>query len=156
MNRLAHFKVVQISTEQTRPLRHQVLWPHLKQESECTIPGETASDVIHLGVYLNEKLICIGSLFPQSTEKLSHTTQYRLRAMATDPAYRAQQAGKCLVEYALALLHSMNIEVLWCDARIHATGFYLALGFNRMDDVYMIPLIGPHQFMWIELSGTQA
>lgn len=140
-----------ISPDLTRPLRLRVLWPHLSNESECVISGENHTDVIHLGAFLGERILAIGSLFPLSSPKLSHHRQYRLRAMASDPEFRGIHAGKKLVQHAIRLLQSRDIEVLWCDARLIATGFYEKLGFSKLPEVYHVPLIGPHQFMWIEL-----
>jgi hypothetical protein len=41
--------------------------------------------------------------------------------------------------------------VLWCDARLVAVPFYEQLGFKKFEDVYEVPLIGPHHFMWKEV-----
>jgi hypothetical protein len=44
-----------------------------------------------------------------------------------------------------------GVVVLWCDARLVAVPFYEQLGFKKFDDVYEVPLIGPHHFMWREV-----
>ena len=46
----------------------------------------------------------------------------------------------------------MNIELLWCDARLEATGFYERLGFKMKGEIYNVPNIGPHKLMYIELK----
>lgn len=143
--------VKQIPHEYTHHLRYKVLWPHRLNEDDCTIDNDDSPDTIHLAVIVDEKIICIGSLFRLSSDKLDFKNQYRLRAMATDPDYRGNHAGRVLIEYAIRILRHQNVDVLWCDARIIAVGFYQKLGFDLRDDIYEIPLIGPHKFMWTKL-----
>jgi predicted GNAT family N-acyltransferase len=142
------FEVKIISPDLTRPLRHKVLWPHIKRTEDCVIDIDQRSDAIHLGVYDGEKIISIGSLFQMDSAKIEFEKQYRLRAMATDPDYRGQNAGRVLIEKSFELLKEKGVEVLWCDARKIAVGFYKSLGFSMLPEEYEVPKIGPHYFMW--------
>ena len=151
MNPYNPFEVRAIESPLTRPLRHRVLWPHIKQESDCIIDIDERADAIHLGTFDGDRLVSVGSLFAMNTQKLDFTYQYRLRAMATDAEYRGKDAGRVLIETAIAKLKGITAEVLWCDARLHATGFYEKLGFQKLEEVYEVKNIGPHQFMWVEL-----
>jgi hypothetical protein len=54
-----------------------------------------------------------------------------------------------LVEEAKRRIADMGYDVLWCDARKVALGFYERLGFDRIDEWYEVPLIGPHQLMYV-------
>ncbi len=143
--------VKSISPEETKPLRHKVLWPHIPLQENCVIDIDHREDAIHLGTYLDEKLIAIGSFFSMSSPKIKFQNQYRLRAMASDPEFRGRHAAQLLVIHGIEILRSQDIEVLWCDARLTAVPFYAAIGFQKIEDIYEVPLIGPHQFMWIEL-----
>lgn len=140
-----------ITSAQTRPLRHLVLWPHIPNEEDCVIDIDLREDAIHLGTFHEGKLIAVGSFFEMNSPRLRTERQYRLRAMATHPDFRGSGAGKVLVQYGIQLLKAKGAQVLWCDARLKATGFYAALGFNLMNEIYDVPNIGPHQFMWIDL-----
>jgi ribosomal protein S18 acetylase RimI-like enzyme len=71
--------------------------------------------------------------------------------MATDPDYRGQNAGRILIEKSFDILKEKGVEVLWCDARKIAVGFYQSLGFSMLPEEYEVPKIGPHYFMWKEL-----
>jgi GNAT superfamily N-acetyltransferase len=137
-----------IKAEETKPLRHQVLWPHKATIEECFIDIDIRPDAIHLGTWHNGRLVSIGSLFEMKSPKLEIDKQYRLRAMATHPDYQGKNAGKVLLEKAFEILREKEIEVLWCDAREKAIGFYTALGFHLLDEIYEVPCIGPHKFMW--------
>lgn len=146
------YEVREIPADWTRSLRHRVLWPHIPEEKLCIIDIDNREDAIHLGVFHDDRLISVGSFFAMPTSKLSSQNVYRLRAMATDPDYRGKQSGRALIEKAVSLLRDKAVEILWCDARKNAVGFYEALGFNKLEEEYDIPQIGPHYFMWLELS----
>jgi GNAT superfamily N-acetyltransferase len=140
-----------IESSETRFLRHRVLWPHLASPELCVIDIDNREDAFHVGVFDGETLISIGSFFQISSPRLIQQPQYRLRAMATDPDYRRMHAGEQLISFACEELSKRGIPVLWCDARLVAVPFYESIGFSKFDDVYEVPLIGPHHFMWKEL-----
>lgn len=141
-----------IDHAQTHNLRHRVLWPHIQKTEDCVIDIDQRVDAIHLGVYSGGRLISIGSLFEMQSPKIQYSRQYRLRAMATDPEFRHLHSGKMLVEEAIQKLRAMGVEVLWCDARLNAVGFYTKLGFEMLPEVYEVKNIGPHHFMWFEID----
>ncbi len=138
----------QISAEATRPVRHQVLWPHLAREEDCVIDIDHREDAIHLGAFLDDQLVAVCSLFEMKSEKIKDQKQYRLRAMGSLPEVRGTGAGRSIVQKALSLVEAKGMDVLWCDARKVALGFYEKLGFERIDEWYDVPKIGPHQFMY--------
>jgi GNAT superfamily N-acetyltransferase len=137
-----------ISSQETRSLRHLVLWTHLPSPDVCVIDIDNREDAFHVGIFDQHSLVSIGSFFAMESPRLKMKPQYRLRAMATDPDYRRMHAGRLLIDFAVERLRNENIQVLWCDARLIAVPFYESLGFNKEPDVYDVPLIGPHHFMW--------
>jgi GNAT superfamily N-acetyltransferase len=145
-------KVSEITSEDTRALRHRVLWPHIEKEEDCVIDIDKRADAIHVGTFDGEKLISVLSLFEMTTPKLEHKKQYRLRAMATDPEYRGRGAGRLAVIEALKLVGEKGYDVLWCDAREIALNFYAKLGFELIDEWYEVPKIGLHKLMYMELD----
>ena len=140
-----------ITPEQTRPLRHLVLWPHIEKEEDCVIDIDHRDDAFHLGVFVDGELRCIGSFFAMFSPKISFKKQYRLRAMATHPEFHGKGLARELILHALEILKEKEKDVLWCDARINAVGFYERLGFSQIDEVYDVTKIGPHKFMWKEI-----
>jgi predicted GNAT family N-acyltransferase len=147
--------VSQIQPDQTKELRHLVLWPHLASVADCSIDIDDRQDAIHLGTFHEKRIVAIGSFFELHSTKINSVLQYRLRAMASDPSYRGMHAGKLLVEEGISILRSKGVDALWCDARLNAVGFYSRLGFQSLPEVYEVPLIGPHKFMWIELHSAR-
>lgn len=148
------FSVRLIAPEATRRLRHEVLWAHRPNISDCSIDIDRRSDALHLGAFdEQERLVGVCSLFEMATPKLEGTKQIRLRAMATSSAVRGMGAGAAIVQEALRLAGGMGYDLLWCDARKVALGFYAKLGFGRIDEWYEVPLIGLHQLMFYRLKA---
>jgi predicted GNAT family N-acyltransferase len=142
-----------IQSEQTRSLRHLVLWPHLPDALQCVTDVDDKPETFHLGAFDQGRLLAVGTFFPQTTVKVKARNPYRLRAMASHPEARGSGAALALIQQALHLLTTMNADVLWCDARLGAVGFYEKAGFSYLPQVYDVPRIGPHRFMWIHLSA---
>jgi len=71
--------------------------------------------------------------------------------MATAETVRGEGIGKQIIEFALQKLKQMKVEILWCDARLKATGFYQKIGFKTLGDIYEVPNVGPHKLMYIEI-----
>jgi predicted GNAT family N-acyltransferase len=72
--------------------------------------------------------------------------------MATDPAVRGSGAGRALVEEGLARIAARGADLVWCDARVAAAGFYERLGFVVVTGEYDKPGIGPHVGMVRQLD----
>ena len=147
-------EVVVLTPEETRPLRHKVLWPHIEKTEDCVINIDHREDAIHLGAIHNDRIVGICSLFEMTTQKLNEEKQYRLRAMATDPDVRGTGAGRAIVEKALEIIASKGYDVLLCDARKVALGFYDRMGFDRIDEWYEVRNIGPHQLMFYRFNAN--
>ena len=71
--------------------------------------------------------------------------------MGTHPDYRKKGLGKLLIDFAKEQLKQNGVDLIWCDARIVATGFYQKQGFKIIGEQYEVPVIGPHYLMYIEL-----
>ena len=72
--------------------------------------------------------------------------------MASSPKVRGQNFGKKVIDFALEELKKRNVEILWCDARNVALGFYEKMGFTIIGDYYDVPEIGPHKLMYYRLK----
>jgi GNAT superfamily N-acetyltransferase len=141
-----------IPSIQTRDLRYRVLWPHKASIDECFIDIDDREDAFHLATFDGDRIVSVGSFFQMTSDKIESQKPYRLRAMATDPDYRGKGTGRLLIEKAKEILSEKEVDILWCDARIVATGFYSSLGFQMLPEPYEIPIIGTHYFMWLKLD----
>ena len=141
------FLVKEIRPKDCYSIRNQVLWQH-KSFDDCGIDIDDQSDAFHLGAYKGDKLICVASFFKQSQAKFLEKNQYRLRAMATLSSAQNTGAARTLLNTAFQILKEKGQDLLWCDARIIATGFYEKLGFEKLGEPYLIPIIGLHYLMY--------
>lgn len=138
-----------IDPAHTRNLRSVVLRPGRPVE-ECIYPEDTAPGAFHLASFDGEKITGIASFSGENIE--GATNAYRLRGMAVDPARQGQGIGADIMAFAFAHLASLGCDVLWCNARSSAAGFYTNLGFGIFSDEFDIPGIGPHYKMKRSLS----
>lgn len=76
---------------------------------------------------------------------------WQLRGMATDPAVRGTGAGRALVDAGLARVFDLSGDLVWCDARTSAAGFYERMGFTVVTSEFDKPGIGPHLGMLLDL-----
>ena len=141
------FLVKEIKPKDCYFIRHQVLWQH-KSFDDFGIDIDDQVGSFHLGAYKSDKLICVASFFKQTQAKFSEKNQYRLRAMATLSSAQNTGAARALLNTAFQILKEKGQDLLWCDARIKATGFYEKLGFEKLGDRYSIPIIGLHYLMY--------
>jgi predicted GNAT family N-acyltransferase len=85
---------------------------------------------------------------------------WQLRGMATSPAVRGTGAGRALVADGLARVATRGGDLVWCDARVAAVGFYERMGFTVVTEEYDKPGVGPHLGMLMELrpaaGGTRS
>ena len=151
-----NFEVKIISPKETKALRHKILWPHIKLEENCNIDIDYRSDGFHIGVFDGKRIISVASFFEMKSEKLigvceNIEKQYRLRAMATDPEYRKLGVGRMVISEAIKNLRKMEVDVLWCNARKVALGFYENLEFEVIDEWFDVPNIGLHKLMYISI-----
>ncbi|PKP39344.1 MAG: N-acetyltransferase [Bacteroidetes bacterium HGW-Bacteroidetes-15] len=137
-----------ITSNETYPLRLEVLWQHKNSLEECRLDIDDLGSTFHVGVFKNEEIVGIGTFLQQQNEKFEAKNQYRLRAMATSAKVRGENFGKKIIDFALVELKKRNVELLWCDAREVALGFYEKMGFKTTGDFYEIPIIGKHKLMY--------
>ena len=145
------FLVKEIKPKDCYFIRHQVLWQH-KSFDDCGIDIDDQEGAFHLGAYKDDQLICVASFFKQRQSKFSEQHQYRLRAMATLSVAQNTGAARVLLNTAFQILKEKGQDLLWCDARIIAAGFYEKLGFEKLGDTYSIPIIGLHYLMYKTLK----
>ncbi|MBL4800346.1 MAG: GNAT family N-acetyltransferase, partial [Emcibacter sp.] len=67
--------------------------------------------------------------------------QYQLRGMATLKAYQGFGAGKLMMQEAFSILTNLNVDYLWCNARIIAVNFYKKQGLKIRGASFEIPFV---------------
>jgi predicted GNAT family N-acyltransferase len=139
-----------ISRDEALPLRSVVL-RNGKPLAECVFPTDGLPGIFHLGYFADEQLVCIATFFPEDYPDQG-TGGFRLRGMATDPAFAGKGYGAGLIKFAINELTSLQAAYIWCNARSSAKGFYSRLGFETISEEFEIAGIGPHFDMLYQIK----
>lgn len=135
----------------TIPLRGAVLRPGRPP----AIEGDDDPETFHLAARTAQgQVVGVVRFHPAPCPWREATAPWQLRGMATDPAVRGTGAGRALVTAGLALVSARGGDLVWCDARVAAAGFYERMGFRTVTEEYDKPLVGPHLGMVIDLAGV--
>ncbi len=145
--------VEEVPAEVTYALRRAVLRP---DGGEITWAGDEDPATFHLAARTPGGLVVGVVRFsparcPWRQDPLS---PWQLRGMATDPAVRGGGAGRALLAEGLARVAARGGDLVWCDARVSAAGFYERQGFAVVTEPFDKPGIGPHVGMLVELTGS--
>lgn len=137
--------VKRVPVNATLNLRQLVLRPKLKPE-ECILPEDASEKAVHFGAYDEDKLIGVCSLYCQAEDSSDEeeSKAWQLRMMATDPKRRCEGVGVGLLTEIERFVLSRNDEMIWCNARIGAVGFYRKFGYHTVGEEFFIPEIGLH------------
>lgn len=148
MNTSTLRKAQLISSAQTIDLRNRVL-RGIRPIESCYYAEDALETTFHFGIIEDSRVISNGTFLKQPHPKLAGAQNpYRLRGMATDPAFQKQGLGQIIIEAALNELRNRAADLLWFNARTSAEGFYRKLGFDVIDEVFDMPQVGPHKVMY--------
>tara|TARA_R110002073_G_scaffold37866_3_gene109018 strand:+ start:31600 stop:32058 length:459 start_codon:yes stop_codon:yes gene_type:complete len=145
------FRPELIDARETYPLRHSVLRPTLTIDqvgmehddletsfhvgARCTDTGNILAIMTVMRDPLPDGLIGTGMM------------AWRIRGMASHPEARGTGAGGAVLAFGIAHAWGMHNDLIWCNARRVAYGFYERYGFEIVGDEFDIEGIGPHKVM---------
>jgi predicted GNAT family N-acyltransferase len=140
--------VDEVPAEVTYPLRRAVLRPN---GGEITWAGDEDPATFHLVARSGDRVIGVVRFSPAPCPwRADARAPWQLRGMATEPAVRGTGAGRALVVDGLTRVAARGGDLVWCDARVPAAGFYERMGFTVVTEPFDKPGIGPHVGMLIE------
>ena len=125
-------QIQKITWQATLPIRHHVLWPN-KTPDFCRVQGDEKA--YHFGGFFDAQLISVISLYNDSAHTQNSAMQFR--KFATLSAFQGQGIGSQLLQYAIRYAQHKQAEILWCDARKSAIGFYQKFGFEVVGDAFI-------------------
>src|SRR6267142_3731276 len=140
---IVRVEVRQVSAVETVPLRHAVLRPGRPVET-ALFAGDDLPSTTHFGAFRNGQLLCIASLFEAELPQEPGVAAIQLRGMATAADSQRTGLGRALVLGCAAFAREKRARLLWCNARVYASGFYSKLGFQIVGEEFDIPDVGPH------------
>jgi GNAT superfamily N-acetyltransferase len=138
-----------VPAAQVLGLRHAVLRPGLPREA-AVFPEDGLPDAVHVAAYDGEgtEVLGCGSFFPEpfphAHDEDLHGTAFRIRGMASDPAARGRGFGAAVLAAGEAEARRRGAEVMWCNGRTVARGFYERHGYGISGREFVIDGVGPH------------
>ncbi len=140
-------EIKKINSIDTYPVRHEVLRKGKPIET-CQFKGDDDENTIHFGLYQNERLIGIISIFKEKNDLFSETNQFQIRGMAVLEEFQGKGFGAELVKEAENYCISLNTDLIWFNARENAVPFYKKLDYIIIGDSFLIPDVGIHFAMY--------
>lgn len=133
--------IERVTREEILDLRWFVLRPGRPRQT-AEFPEDTHADVVHLAARDPDGAVVSCATF--LPEPLDGEPAWRLRGMATSPAWQGKGIGGRLLESGVLAVAGRGGRLLWCNGRVSAEGFYLRHGFVARGDVFDVAPIGPH------------
>ena len=140
-------EIKKISSIETYPVRHEVLRKGKPIET-CQFKGDDDENTTHFGLYVEDKLIGIISIFKENNILFPELNQVQIRGMAVLEAFQGKGFGAELVREAENHCISLNTDLIWFNARENAVPFYKKLNYIIIGDSFLIPDVGIHFAMY--------
>ena len=145
-------RVEDVPAEATHDLRRRILRGS-RPEAPVVFPEDSRPGAFHLAVCHDDTVLAVASFSTEPTPYRPGRTAVRLRGMAVDWPFQQHGIGRLLVTTVIDRLRSVGVDVLWCNARDSAGGFYAGLGFEVVGDGFVLPESGiAHHVMVLDLS----
>lgn len=136
--------------EEIVDLRHAVL-RHGLPRSAAIFDQDAEPATRHYAAFAGGRAVCCATFHLNAWEG---EPAWQLRGMATDAAFRDRGLGKAILRMAEdGVRDASPVRLLWCNARLPASAFYLAQGWVIRSDEFDIPTAGPHYRMTKRLGS---
>lgn len=139
--------IKKIAAAETYSVRLPVLRKGKPIES-CRFDGDDLETTQHFGLYLDQKLVGIISLFKKNTPPFSEKHQCQIRGMAVLENHREKDYGKALIIHSEQVCKNQGVDLIWFNARMEAIGFYEKMGYQKEGTPFEIPDVGEHIMMY--------
>ncbi len=94
------------------------------------------------GVFEAQRLVAVGLIGREG-----EPGEWRIRGMATDPAFRGRGAGGAILAALLDHARAEGAAAVWANVRTPARTLYERAGFHVSSEEFELPHIGPHVVM---------
>lgn len=134
---------------------HDLRWRILRGSrpgAPVEFPEDNRPGAFHLAVRHDDTILAVASFSTEATPYRPRRSAIRLRGMAVDGPFQQHGIGRLLVTTVVDRLRTEGVDVLWCNARDSAVGFYARLGFEVEGDGFVLPESGiAHHVMVLDL-----
>lgn len=139
-----------IPSKETYSVRQPVLRAGKPIES-CLFDGDDLETTVHFGLYYDELLVGIVSVFENKNVLFKDILQIQIRGMAVLEEYQNKKLGNFLINNVEKYATFQNIPLIWFNARENAVGFYKKLGYEIIGTSFDIVGVGTHYVMYKHL-----
>lgn len=133
-----------VPVEDIFDLRWRVLRPGLPRVSAIFLEdGHPLA--FHMAAYGDgdDEVVACVTLFPERRPGETGV-EYRIRGMASAPEVRGRGYGAALLRAALEQARQRGAELVWCNGRTSARGFWESQGFTAVGEEFVLEPAGPH------------
>jgi GNAT superfamily N-acetyltransferase len=132
-----------VPVEEIFALRWAVLRTGRPRET-AVYPEDARADVFHIAAYDDAGAVqgCV-TFFPDPLAG-EDGTAFRFRGMGSAPEVRGQGYGAAALTAGLREAAARGAELVWCNGRTSATGFYEHFGFTAVGPEFTLEPSGPH------------
>ena len=100
---------------------------------DCVFEGDNDPETIHLGAYIENKLVGVLSAYQKSISAFDAIESYQVRGVAVLTSAQRKGIGRALMVHIEQLLQQRKIDLIWLNARIKAVEFYTALAYRQKE-----------------------
>ena len=143
-------QIKEIPSKETYIVRQPVLRKGKPIES-CIFEGDDLETTHHFGLFENNNLTGIISLFDQCNIIFADNNQAQIRGMAVLETHQKKGFGEALVKYCEAYCTENNVDLIWFNARTAAVGFYKKMNYQTIGEPFDIKDVGEHSLMFKKL-----
>lgn len=120
-------KIIEITADETLPIRHQVMWPNKPFDY---VKLDNDNEGLHFGLYLDKELISVISLFIMDSEA-------QFRKFATLENYQGKGYGSILLNEIIHIADKQSLKRIWCNARRNKSQFYRKFGMKATNNIFI-------------------
>jgi GNAT superfamily N-acetyltransferase len=152
------FRVEQVLSWVTLPVRQQVLRPH-QTLAELRQADDDGPQTANFAAYAGDEVIGTATVRAEDAPAAFQDRQgdpgWRLRGMATVDGWRGRGVGAAVLERVIAHVGELGGGLLWCNARLPAVAFYQRAGFATRGEPWEDKQIGPHILMSRQIASAR-
>lgn len=119
-------QIREVPLEDVWRIRQVVMYP---QESLDFVKLEDDDKGMHLGLYVENKLVSVISVFEEGGE-------VQFRKFATETHMQGRGYGTKLLQHVMEWAIINNKKSIWCNARMSATSLYQKFGMEPTGDTW--------------------
>jgi len=139
--------IKKITVADTYSIRQEVLRKGKPIET-CYFDGDYLDTTNHFGIFQNEVLIGVVSVYKTHATTFLEKTQFQIRGMAVLENFQSKGFGEQLLKVAEDFCWEEKADVIWFNAREKAVPFYIKSGYEVIGDAFDIPNVGTHFVMF--------